>query len=319
MPILRPLALTALLLLTPAAAQVGGLKTELLRASVLAGLSTTGTVLSGPLGGGQVKITLKPRGAYVEAASAILTGTDAASAGRLYAALTGNDPQPLTDYLADAGVQAGLIRGLSVAAGEYQLGLKRLGSVLTLDVTLRQQSGFAAVPASRVLGHPQAATVIRIYSDFQCPYCQQAELEALPAVQALVRQDPGLRLEFHHLPLERIHPNARSAAEAAECAANQAQFWAYKDELFARSDWQRQPDPSAVYARVAASVPGLNQAAWTACVATHAGKAAVDAGLAEAERLRVAGTPTVYINGYQVSDPYDAASYRALLDFVRAK
>ena len=45
----------------------------------------------------------------------------------------------------------------------------------------------------------------------------------------------------------------------------------------------------------------------------------MDAGLAEAERLGLNSTPSVYIGNYRVSNPYDPASYQALLDFVRAK
>ena len=37
---------------------------------------------------------------------------------------------------------------------------------------------------------------------------------------------------YRHFPLPN-HPNARPAAEAAQCASEQGQFWQYHDRLFA--------------------------------------------------------------------------------------
>ena len=307
-----------------ASAQIGGTLAGSLAAPDLAGFTPTdlkpaGKLLTGPDG---ATITLSTRGTapatlYLESAAVSLPSIDGLRAGTLLSALTGEDfTQGLADYLKRPEVLAALPAGTTVVADSFDLNLKAVGKGLRMTVGLHQTSGFAAVPANRVLGNPAAPYTVRMYSDFQCPYCQKAELEAVPAVVAALPAD--VRFEFHQLPLEQLHPNARAAAEASVCVAGQGKFFAFKDALFRRDDWQKAANPTAVFQQVAQSA-GVNLARYRSCVADRAGKAEVDAGLAEAARIGVRGTPTVFIGGYQVADPYDAASYQSLLDFVRAK
>ena len=41
-----------------------------------------------------------------------------------------------------------------------------------------------------------------------------------------------IRLVYRDLPLIGIHDNAAPAAEAADCAGEQGQYWAFHDRLF---------------------------------------------------------------------------------------
>lgn len=71
------------------------------------------------------------------------------------------------------------------------------------------------------------------YGDFECPNCKQAA----PAVKLLLQRFSGrLRFVYRHFPLEGLHPHALRAAEAAECAGEQDQFWPMHDLLFANQD-----------------------------------------------------------------------------------
>ena len=45
-----------------------------------------------------------------------------------------------------------------------------------------------------------------------------------------------MKLVFRDFPLRQIHPEAQKAAEAAQCANDQGQFWPYHDRLFATTD-----------------------------------------------------------------------------------
>ncbi|WP_407571146.1 DsbA family protein [Deinococcus altitudinis] len=302
-----------------ARAEVGGTLSASLKAPELAGFKLAGTVLTAPDG---TTVTLTTRGTlpgtqYLESAAVLLPTADPVQGGRLLNALTGEDlSAPLTAFLKRPEVQAKLAAGLNVDADPFTLNLKTVAGGLSLTVALQTLSGFGAVPVSRVLGDPAAPYAIRLYSDFQCPYCQQAELEALPTVLKNLPKD--VRFEFHQFPLESLHPNARAAAEASVCAENQGKFFAFKDALFRRNDWQKSASPAGVFQAVAQGT-GLNVATYRSCVAARGGKAEVDAGLAEASRLGLNSTPSVYIGNYRVADPYDPASYQALLDFVRAK
>src|SRR5271169_4754050 len=67
------------------------------------------------------------------------------------------------------------------------------------------------------------------YGDFECSSCG----EAYPIVSS-VRQayKDKLRFVFRNFPLSSIHPNARSAAAAAEAAGIQGKYWEMYDLLF---------------------------------------------------------------------------------------
>jgi protein-disulfide isomerase len=79
------------------------------------------------------------------------------------------------------------------------------------------------------LGPPHAPVTLVEYGDFECPRCKQAA----GAVKLLIAHfGPQLRYVFRHFPLEEIHPHALLAAEAAECAGAQGEFWRMHDVLF---------------------------------------------------------------------------------------
>src|SRR5439155_1403846 len=90
-----------------------------------------------------------------------------------------------------------------------------------------------SVPVSAVdhlTGSAHAPVTVVEYGDFECPNCKQAQ-SALKLL--LERFDGRARLAFRNFPLEDVHPHALAAAEAAECAGGQGQFWAMHDLLFA--------------------------------------------------------------------------------------
>lgn len=93
-----------------------------------------------------------------------------------------------------------------------------------------------AVPVGatdHIIGHEHAPVTVVEYGDFECPNCGQAA----PAVKLLLQRFPQrVRFVFRHFPLEAPHPHALNAAEAAECAGEQGQFWPMHDLLFAHQD-----------------------------------------------------------------------------------
>src|SRR5580698_2392514 len=88
-----------------------------------------------------------------------------------------------------------------------------------------------AVPISALdhrVGAEQARVVVLEYGDFECPICHAIE----PAVRQLrAAHAADVLFVFRHYPLEDAHPHALVAAEAAEAAAAQGQFWPMHDLL----------------------------------------------------------------------------------------
>lgn len=146
-------------------------------------------------------------------------------------------------------------------------------------------------------GPADAKVVFVEYADFQCPSCRQL----YDVLKQLVPLYPQVKFVFKDFPLEQIHPWARNAAAAGRCAyqQDQAAFWKLHDLLFenqanitAANHWQTLQDY--------AGQVGLDTTAFRTCLTAPETKAYVDESIQEAIRLRIANTPTVFINGRRV-------------------
>lgn len=94
-----------------------------------------------------------------------------------------------------------------------------------------------SVPPSaqdHIQGALNAAVVLVMYGDYEC--CQSANVYRLIKVaqQQLntLLGESDLGFIFRHFPQVQIHPHAQRAAEAAEAAAVQGQFWQMHEMLF---------------------------------------------------------------------------------------
>jgi protein-disulfide isomerase len=142
----------------------------------------------------------------------------------------------------------------------------------------------------RLLGRADAPVKMVVFSDFQCPFCAVFH-QTVQRVRA--RHPNRVAIAYRHLPLDAIHPHARAAGLAAECAGEQGRFERYADLLFAQQDAIGQK-AWVGFAREA-GVPDVG--AFDACMAERrwAGRVDQDARLAEAMDIGV--TPTFIING----------------------
>lgn len=172
----------------------------------------------------------------------------------------------------------------------------------------------AAFPATRnVTGSVAAPDTVRIFSDFQCPYCREMWSGAAQGWEARPEQ---FRVAHYQFPLSK-HPNAFAAAEASECAGAQGRFWPYADTLFREFDrWTplKSADAALKFGGYAASA-GLKTAAFTSCLNAHTFKASVEAQVRAGLAVGVQGTPTVFLNGVKMDDyasPAEVARIRAV-------
>jgi protein-disulfide isomerase len=144
-----------------------------------------------------------------------------------------------------------------------------------------------------VVGPPAAPVHIVVFTDFECPYCFEAE-----QTLAHLREKYGDRVALYYLnyPLPN-HVYARPAAVAAMCAAAQGRYAEFHDFLFAH----QQELAHANYAEWAAAA-GLDRAAFEACEASGAADQRVDQDIREGIAAGVAATPTFLVNGRLVPD-----------------
>ena len=132
-----------------------------------------------------------------------------------------------------------------------------------------------------------------IYSDFQCPFCGRFAHDTWPGLDTKYIASGKVRAAFRHLPLESIHPFALGAAEAAECAGKQGQFWQMHDVLFARQNQLADTDLTAYAQQL-----HLNAATFQSCMnASTVSKVRGDAATGAA--LGVTGTPAFLVGAFE--------------------
>jgi len=122
------------------------------------------------------------------------------------------------------------------------------------------------------------------YSDFECPFCQRAYLDAVTQMKAKYGDELGI--VYKQFPLTSIHPNAQKAAEASECAADQGKFTEMHDIMFE----QGVVGGVATFKAYAAQL-GLDTAKFDACLDSGEKADEVRADTAEAQEKGRRGTP----------------------------
>lgn len=86
---------------------------------------------------------------------------------------------------------------------------------------------------SPTTGASEFKHVLVEFSDFQCPYCAEAN-KILK--QFMAKHQDEVTLVYKHFPLTPIHSEAMPAAKAAWAAGQQGKFWEYQDALFSQQD-----------------------------------------------------------------------------------
>jgi protein-disulfide isomerase len=150
-----------------------------------------------------------------------------------------------------------------------------------------------------VQGSSSAPVTLVEYGDYQCPYCG----EAYPIVKRLQSTlGEQLRFVFRNFPLTQVHPQAEFAAELAEAAAAQGQFWEMHDLIYEHQASLPQPDS---FRQIARERLKLDSKKLEVEVAQHAYLPRIREDFMSGVRSGVNGTPTFYINGVRHDGGYE--------------
>ncbi|MFH1145433.1 MAG: DsbA family protein [bacterium] len=151
------------------------------------------------------------------------------------------------------------------------------------------------------------------FSDFQCPFCSRFA----PTITQLLKEYEGkIRFVYKHFPLDSLHAQARPAAIASECAAQQKAdtFWKFYDSFFANQDKLGQP-----YFEQLAKENNLNITKFQSCLVDQKIAAKVEADFQEGSQKGVRGTPGTFINGQLVSGALPYEQFKGLVDALLKK
>jgi protein-disulfide isomerase len=171
----------------------------------------------------------------------------------------------------------------------------------TADVTAPREVIPAGLADGRTLGRADAPVTIEIWSDFQCPACQQlAERVEPDLITNFVV--PGTAKMFYR---DAAYQGARAgaydesveSAAGARCAGDQGRFWQMHNWIFANWDGENRGAFRSERLRAMAAGAGLDLAAYDACMAAGDKQGAVRAETQQAAATGINSTPTMLING----------------------
>ena len=149
------------------------------------------------------------------------------------------------------------------------------------------------------------------FSDSHCPFCKRV----VPTLAQFETQyGDKVQLVFRDDPIDQLHPGARKAHEAAQCANDQGKFWAYHDALFAQA-----PQTSPEQLKASAQDVGLDLPAFEQCFSSGIYQATVQQDVEEGTRAGVTGTPAFFINGRLLSGAQPLESFTRVSEDERAR
>lgn len=166
-------------------------------------------------------------------------------------------------------------------------------------------------------GNPDAKITVVEFSDFECPYCKRAANVIKPILRDYQDQ---VKFVFMNYPLDTtcnkamersLHKRACVTAFAAYCAGQQGKFWEYHDMAF-----KRQPKFHQASLENMAEKLKLDLNAFKDCLNSEAAKQAIEADLAQGVSAKIAGTPTVYVNGRKFAPWMSRKAWKQLIEKI---
>lgn len=167
-------------------------------------------------------------------------------------------------------------------------------------------------PDEPAIGPEDARVTIVEYSDFECPFCRLFHQQSLDRI---LESYPGqIRYVAVDFPLRSIHPSAQRAAEAANCAHEQGEYWPYQAHLFETVDsWSRDPELDSALVGIAEAL-GLDRARFDDCLRSGRYTDEVNADLERGASYGVNSTPTFFINGQVVVGAQPFESFVSMIE-----
>jgi protein-disulfide isomerase len=163
------------------------------------------------------------------------------------------------------------------------------------------------VPAStqdHIQGVLGAAVVLVMYGDYQC----SKSVDVYRLIKAIIREpavsfgEDYLCFVFRHFPQVQIHPQSQRAAQAAEAAAAQGQFWQMHDSLFDHYKELRNGYLVEYANQLGLDVPQFLQHLTQQ---THLGR--INANIDSGHRSGVMVAPSLFINGVRYTGRWNKA------------
>ncbi len=159
-----------------------------------------------------------------------------------------------------------------------------------------------------VRGNAGAKVTVVNFDDFQCPFCSGMHSTLFPGL--LKEYGDKIKIVYRDYPLIEIHHWAMHAAVDANCLAEQSSsaYWDFADYVHANQKVVAGHNVQEAFgnldtaAKDQAAKHHLDVARAEACVKKQ-DETAVRASMAEADKIGVDSTPTLFVNGEKAAGP----------------
>ena len=220
-------------------------------------------------------------------------------------------------------------------------GLLIAGAVMWSNAHPTASSGTAGTPKAPVvnikdvktdgdpfIGSATAPVTIAFWSDFQCPYCKQAEVGGVPALSSLTPAFPDVVkqyvdtgkvkvvfMDFAFLGNDSI---TGGLYNRAVWKLYPDQYFAWRTAMYTAQDEEGDKGfgNAATIDKLDATIPGLDVAKIAADVTANTAtyQAMMDADKAEATKVGINATPSFVIGDKLLQGAYPIAAFQAAID-----
>jgi len=177
--------------------------------------------------------------------------------------------------------------------------IKKLRKQADISIKLQRHRVKVQVDDDDPSKGPKSAPILLVeFSEFQCPFCKRTR----PTLDKILNKyGSKVRYIFRDFPLS-FHKQAKSAANAANCAQEQGKYWEFFEQL-----WKSQGKHSNEKLIEIGQGIGLSMSPFKACVESEKYFSEIDKDQKAGSEMGVTGTPAYFVNGVFLSgaQPYE--------------
>lgn len=166
-----------------------------------------------------------------------------------------------------------------------------------------------------ILGDPKAPVTLIEFGDYQCPFCARFFVDTEPKLRDQYIKTGKVKMVFRNFQF--LGPESYAAAEAAECAKDQKQFWAFHDAIYdAEYKDGREHNGNLnrdLFMKIASDLK-LDTKMFASCFDGKKYEAQIKSDTEAARQFDVNSTPTTFVNGKKVEGAQPFEVFKSLID-----
>jgi protein-disulfide isomerase len=166
-------------------------------------------------------------------------------------------------------------------------------------------------------GDPNAPVTIIEFADFQCPFCGVYATNAGRSIDGFYVDSGEVRIGYWNMAF--LGDESIWAAEAAECSADQNQYWEYHDLLFSGQDGENIGAFAKENLKKFAAQLGLDTASFNECLISGKYTGLVKSDTELARQMGVQSTPSFLVNGTPIVGAMSFEDFQKLIEFHLAQ